>query len=198
MMRDEDCPGIAEFTTERLFIRPITSEDAEALFLIKSDPQVTTLYGQSPHRGPEETRSWVLRCIADRSTEMAFTWAITLAPERKVIGECCLWNMDHANRCAELGYELQSAFWGKGLMAEALAPVLEFTFIGLGLHRVEALPLATNRSSITVLKKMGFVQEGVYRQRVLWGQKYVDQLVFSLLEADWKEHANHKGEGPVK
>lgn len=183
-----DGPGIAEFTTERLLIRPITSQDTDALYLIKSDPQVTALYGQSPHHGPEETKAWILRCLVEWNNKMAFTWAIALRSERKVIGECCLWNMDHANNCGELGYEMQSAYWGKGLMTEALAPVLEFAFSGLGLHRVEALPLATNLSSISVLKKLGFVHEGVYRQRVLWDQSYVDQLGYSLLEGDWKEH----------
>jgi len=187
MTAEMDGPGIAEFTTERLIVRPIRSNDAEALFLIKSDPQVTTLYGQSPHQGLDETRAWVQRCLTEWNGRTAFTWAITIKEEEKVIGECCLWNLDHANRCAELGYELQSAYWGRGLMAEALVPVMEFAFGGLGLHRVEALPLATNRSSVAVLKRLGFVQEGAFRQRVLWHNDYVDQLIFSMLSSDWKE-----------
>ncbi|MCX6651377.1 MAG: GNAT family N-acetyltransferase [Methanomassiliicoccales archaeon] len=174
----------AVFTTGRLRLRPMTMEDAKAMYHIKSDPLVTEGYGLNPHQRPEETAAWVERCVADRGQGTALTWAIELKEKGCVIGECCLWNIDQGSHRAELGYELHHAQWGKGLMVEALSPVLNFAFADMELHRVEAFPLATNRPSISILQKLSFVYEGTYRQRVLVNQGYVDQLIFALLEGD--------------
>ena len=39
---------------------------------------------------------------------------------------------------SETGYELHRAFWGQGIMAEAMSAILTYGFAELGLHRVEA------------------------------------------------------------
>ncbi len=177
----------ATLVTNRLRLRQIQIADAEALYAVKSDPEVTSRYGQEPHRSVDETHAWVQRCLADYERHEAIVWAITLKDDEKAIGECCLWNFDPNFHFAELGYELHPAHWHNGLMTEALSAILTYGFGDLGLHRIEADPLAANRPSQELLLKLGFTHEGTLRQRHFFHDQYYDMLVFGLLKKEWMD-----------
>jgi [ribosomal protein S5]-alanine N-acetyltransferase len=184
-MATMDTKGAAMLRTNRLIIRPVELSDAPAFFAFKSDPSVTSLYGQEPHRDIEETRRWIQRNLPDREGNSDILWSIQLKDEVKAIGSCCLWNFDVGRHCAEIGYELHPSYWHKGIMSEAASAMVTFGFTQLHLHRIEADPLCTNEHSIQLLRKLGFRQEGTLRQRHFFGGQYVDQLIFGLLENEW-------------
>jgi ribosomal-protein-alanine N-acetyltransferase len=172
----------ARLVTERLCIRPLEETDVDALFVLKSDPLVTRCYGQEPHSHIERTRAWVLRNLEDQRRGEVLYWALELLDGGEAIGACCLWNFNDARTCAEIGYELRPELWRKGIMTEALSAILDRAFGDLGLHRIEANPLATNLASIGTLLKLGFRREGVLRQRQLLEGRFVDQWYLGLLE----------------
>ena len=176
------------FTTDRLRVRPIKLTDARALFEIKSDRRVTGRYGQGP-KSWEEVQAWARDRLADKSRHGSIYWVFTLKDDARGIGSCCYWNFEPSFRTAEIGYELHPAHWRKGIMTEALPPIISYGFAGLGLHRIEACPLAENRSSRRLLLKLGFKYEGNLRQRVFFKGRYLDQLYYSLLRKDWPNSA---------
>ena len=167
--------------TNRLYLRQLEAKDTDALFAIKSDPQVTRHYGQEPHTLPSDTLAWIQRLQAsfDRCEDVA--WGITLIDYDLIIGVCTLWNFDTSFHCAEIGCELHPNYGRRGIMSEAISAVLAFGFIDLGLHRIEANPLAENTPSINLLRKLGFKQEGVLRQRHYFRGRFEDQVYFGLL-----------------
>jgi ribosomal-protein-alanine N-acetyltransferase len=112
------------------------------------------------------------------------TWALTLGKDDTVIGECCLWNFGQGHRCAEIGYELRSSHWRQGLMTEALSAVLAYGFDEMGLHRIEATPLASNAASRGLLLQLGFRHEGTLRQRIPFRGRFEDQLYYGLMCSD--------------
>jgi ribosomal-protein-alanine N-acetyltransferase len=174
-------------TTPRLRLRQIRPDDAEALFAVKSDPEITARYGQEPHRSPADTLAWIQRILSGYPERDNLFWAMTLAGSDVAIGCCTLWNFDFPSRCAELGYELDRAYWRQGLMAEALSAVLACGFDELELNRVEACPLAVNEPSSSLLGKLGFSYEGNLRQRHAFRGQYFDQLYFGLLKEEWEK-----------
>lgn len=174
----------ATLTTGRLRVRPLEVTDAEALFTIKSDPSVTRCYGQEPHPSIDRTREWVARSIGGQERGAVLYWTLELREDRKVIGACCLWNFNDSRTCAEIGYELHPGFWGRGIMTEALIAIVDHAFDDLGLHRIEANPLASNSASIGILLKLGFRREGVLRQRQLVDGRFVDQWYLGLLKGE--------------
>ena len=176
-----------KLATRRLKLRQIEVSDAEALFAIKADPQVTAGYGQEPHHSLQDTLDWIRRLQCDYQQRNCLFWCITLAGQQKMIGECTFWNFDAAFQCAELGYELHPAFWRQGLMAEALYSVLDYGFNSLGLHRIEACPYAGNEPSRALLLKLGFQYEGNLRQRHFFRAQFLDQLYFGLLKEEWQK-----------
>jgi ribosomal-protein-alanine N-acetyltransferase len=108
-------------------------------------------------------------------------WTLTLKDDDVAIGEYCLWNFEPGFLCAEVGYELHSKYWNRGLMSEALTEVLTYGFVEMGLHRIEACPFACNFHSRDLLVKLGFRLEGTLRDRHLFHGRYLDQLYYGLL-----------------
>jgi RimJ/RimL family protein N-acetyltransferase len=143
-------------TTRRLLLRQIVPGDAERLFAIRSDEETMKFFGHEPHATLDETKD-VVRQMEERYVrKAALHWVITLQGDERLIGACNLFHFDEGFHCAETGYELNRAFWGKGIMTEAMSAILTFGFSELGLHRVEAIIDIANERSKSLLVKLGF------------------------------------------
>ncbi|TFI54231.1 N-acetyltransferase [Mastigocladus laminosus UU774] len=118
-------------------------------------------------------------------------WAIELKNENKMIGRIGLGDYNLKNARAELGYASNRRYWGKGLMTEAVKQIIDFSFINLGMNRIEAVCLPENITSIRVLQKVGMQFEGVKREYTFVRGKFDDLNSYSLLKREWQE-ANTK------
>src|SRR5216684_718860 len=82
-------------------------------------------------------------------------------------------------------YEHERAFWGRGVMTEAMSAILTYGFDFLGLHRVEAIIDIANERSKGLLLKLGFTYEGNLRQRYFFRDRFEDEHYFGLLKDEW-------------
>jgi [ribosomal protein S5]-alanine N-acetyltransferase len=176
-------------TTNRLFLRQIQPTDAEDLFATFSDEEAMQFYGHEPHRSLDDTHALIEQIQAHYARREAIRWGITLKGEGRVIGSCSFHHFDAGFHRAETGYELQRAFWGQGLMTEAMSSILTYGFIVLGLHRVEAIIDIANERSKGVLLKLGFTYEGTLRQRYSFRDHFEDEHYFGLLKNEWHSPA---------
>jgi len=71
------------------------------------------------------------------------------------------WNKYH--RRAEMGYDLNRAYWGQGIASEALRAIIQFGFEQLNLNRIYAGTIADNHESVCLLERLGFEREGTRR-----------------------------------
>jgi [ribosomal protein S5]-alanine N-acetyltransferase len=110
-------------TTNHLHLRQIQPTDAEALFAIRSDREVTEPYGQEPYQSLDQTRALIQRIQGFYDGRDAIFRGITLKGEDSVIGTCTFWNFGPSFHCAEIGYELNRAYWQQGIMAEAISAI---------------------------------------------------------------------------
>ncbi len=86
---------------------------------------------------------------------------------------------------AEVGYWLGEAYWGRGIMTDAVARLTQHLFDEVKLLRAFALPLADNQGSIRVLEKAGYEREGLLRAScVKYGQPR-DQYLYARLNPAW-------------
>jgi ribosomal-protein-alanine N-acetyltransferase len=86
---------------------------------------------------------------------------------------------------AEIGYWLGEAFWGRGIVTEALSLVTEYVFAHGNVLRLFALPFADNVASVRVLEKAGYAREGLLRSAsVKFGQPR-DQFIFARINPQW-------------
>ena len=86
---------------------------------------------------------------------------------------------------AEVGYWLGEAYWGRGIVTEAVVMLTEFAFTRLNLLRLFALPFADNIASARVLEKAGYVREAVLRSSCVKYGVPRDQLLYARINPDW-------------
>ena len=87
---------------------------------------------------------------------------------------------------AEWGFAIGSPFWGSGIFVAAAGPVLDFVFDVVGTHRLEARAAVANGRGNGALKKLGAIQEAVLRKSLFRHGLYLDQLLWSILDEDWR------------
>jgi [ribosomal protein S5]-alanine N-acetyltransferase len=169
--------------TERFILREPRPEDADTVFRIMANSQVMRYFGQLPMASHAAAKKRIQGFADDFAEHSGIRWAITRHETDELVGTCGFWRIDKPNLRAEIGYELAPECWGQGVMTEALRPVLAFGFIRMGLHSIEAQIHPANIGSRRVLEKLGFVQEGYFRENYYdpVEQEFTDTAVFSLL-----------------
>ena len=89
---------------------------------------------------------------------------------------------DVAKRSGELGYWLAPAYWGKGVMTEAVGRLCAQVFAESDLVRIFAEPFADNAASCRVLETCGFSLEGTLRKSVWKGGAFHDARLYALIK----------------
>ena len=87
---------------------------------------------------------------------------------------------------AEIGYWLGEAYWGRGIVTEALELVTEHLFAAGNLLRVFALPFADNVGSRRVIEKAGYAQEGTLRSSSVKYGAPRDQALYAKVSTRWR------------
>ncbi len=85
-----------------------------------------------------------------------------------------------------LGFSLCKDFEGQGLMTEALQSVINYAFQTVNLHRIMANHLPENTRSAAVLKKLGFVTEGLAKQYLFINGEWRDHVLTSLTQGEYQ------------
>lgn len=81
----------------------------------------------------------------------------------------------------QLGYSLDQAAQGQGVMSEALRRAIKLVFEDLALHRIRATYSPVNERSARLLRRLGFVVEGYARDYLFANQRWEDQVVVGLV-----------------
>ena len=176
----DDFPQI---TTPRLKLREIKRDDSKEIFKLLSDPKVIehdTFELFTDIKQAEKLIEWFDQQFED---EKATFWGITLKSDNEIIGFCKC-EIEVAKVRADLGYNLRSYYWNKGIMTESIKAIMDYTFKILEVNRIEAAVSTRNLASIKLLEKLNFTKEGVLRQRSHWKGSYHDMIMYSILRKE--------------
>jgi ribosomal-protein-alanine N-acetyltransferase len=151
--------------------------DAESLARHANDYGVwQNLRDRFPHPYSVADAEAYIAHVASRPVQTSFGIVV----DDEAIGSITLMpGEDIARQSAEVGYWIGRAFWGRGIMVEALRVTTKYAFDTLALARVFAVPFATTARSVRVLEKAGYVQEGVMRHSAVKEGKLLDQLLYA-------------------
>lgn len=143
-------------STQRLRLRQLNSDDAEAMFAIRSHPIV---HQYLPHFNPKSLMDieQLLKELAEHLLKNnCVMWAITLKENSNLIGTTCLWNISKKEKKADIGYDLHPDFHHKGIMQEAITAVLKYGFETVEFDTIEAMTHRDNQASVQLLMKNNF------------------------------------------
>ncbi|MEI9943193.1 MAG: GNAT family protein [Chitinophagaceae bacterium] len=172
-----------ELTTERLLLRRITMNDAGQLLFMRSDERVMEFIDKERMKVVEEAQAFIMKIDNDIEANEVIQWAITLKenPER-LIGTICLWHIRKEHARGEIGYALHPDFWKKGIMKEAILKVIDYGFSVMKLHSIDANINPGNAGSAAILESVGFVREAYFKEDFFFRGKFLDTVIYSLLE----------------
>ena len=78
-----------------------------------------------------------------------------------------------------MGYFIAEPFWNKGIATKSVALITKFGFESLHLNRIFAGIFETNKASMRILEKNGFVLEGIKRKAVFKNQQILDEYHYA-------------------
>lgn len=110
------------------------------------------------------------------------TFAFAITVEDKAVGSIGVFRQENIHRqTAEMGYYIAEAYWGRGIMTEAVQQTCEYVFAKSDIMRIYAEPFAYNAASCRVLEKAGFQYEGTLRNNAVKNGRVLDMKMYALL-----------------
>jgi ribosomal-protein-alanine N-acetyltransferase len=157
-----------EISTERLTLREITEDDADWYLHHFSIPEIVETTGFDGPKDREAAREQLEKFILGPFRESTgLRWGITLKGSDELIGSCGFFKWEHdPHRRAEIGYDLDPAFWRQGIMKEALTAIMDYGFENMELNRITLLAFSFNEGSIGLAR-------------------FFDDEYFAILRSDW-------------
>ena len=175
-----------QLATDRLVLREMMLDDVEFYFHhFNNDKIVEDCCFPGPkclEAAKEELERY---CIKPFKENRGIRWGIVVKGSKDLIATCGYYDWNKTARRAEIGYDLDPAYWGQGLMTEALHAALKFGFEEMELNRIQAITDSKNTRSIKLVHRLGFKEEGVLRQRSYFNGQFRDDVIFSLLKKEW-------------
>jgi ribosomal-protein-alanine N-acetyltransferase len=148
--------------TNRLLLRTFTVQDAELIYDLNVDPEVTQYTGdpiESLEKAVEVLNEVILPQYALYNHGR---WAVHLKKDLEFIGWCGLKFIPQRMEI-DLGYRFMKKAWGKGYATEAADACIRYGFEKLKLPAIVGRAVPGNLASLAVLEKCGmkFKEEGV-------------------------------------
>lgn len=175
--------------TARLSLRPATLDDIETLWQYRRIPSSYEWLGHDFS---------TLEAFVDKmSTPEAVSHTLVVELDGRIVGDLYLdigdaWAQSDvaaqaAGSQAELGWCIDPAYAGQGLVTEAASELVRICFEDLGLRRVKALCFADNVASWRVMERLGMRREEYAVKDSLHRTKgWLDGMTYALLADEWR------------
>jgi RimJ/RimL family protein N-acetyltransferase len=170
----------------RVVLRPLTAEDAEAMYASLDEPVSMRLTGTHAKFSFEDVQA---HCARIEGAEDRWDYGIMVGGN--LIGEVVLNNVDWANKSASFRIAIWTAeHRNKGYGTESASLLIGFGFETLALNRIELEVYAFNPQARHVYEKLGFRLEGTRREALIWNGEKVDAHMMSLLRREYRSAAD--------
>ena len=165
------------------FLRQLVPEDADVVYATVDRDRARLrpwLPWVDASHSPADTRRFIEETIATEGREYAYgIWAAD-----GFAGTIGL-HTDPENRSAMIGYWIDAAHEGKGMITRAARAITDVALRDLRMHRVWLNAAKDNRRSWAVADRLGFRREGVRRESTLVDGRFQDTVLYAVLEHEW-------------
>ena len=177
--------GLPVLSGSTFSLRELRLDDAPALLAMVTSEEVSRFISPPPAtvEGFERFIMWACR------ERLAGTYAcFAVVPDGldTAVGIFQLRALESGFGTAEWGFAIGSPYWGSGMFLEGARLVLDFAFDVVGARRLEARAVVVNGRGNGALRKLGAVQEGVLRRSFQRHGVYHDQVLWGILDDDWR------------
>ena len=169
--------------TQRLVLRPLTLDDAAAIFDYAKVPEVSRHTLWEPHQTIEDSKSFIqdyaLPCYGRGFPEPL---AITLKENRQTaIGTVGSFWTSKPAKAMEIAAAIAVPYWNQGLVSEACLAVMNYCAKEFGLKRIQGRCKVENKASAMLMEKIGMSFEGTMKSSVFHRERYWDIHIFAKI-----------------
>jgi ribosomal-protein-alanine N-acetyltransferase len=189
-------PVITELSGARVTLRPLTAGDYETWLVVRSSCRDWLVCWEprpvAAATLAEDRNSFQGRCAGrERERQMGFGYGFGIFLEGRFCGEITLSSIQRGPfQSGVVGYWIDRAVAGQGLMPESVVTVLNFAFEVLRLHRVEINIVPRNTPSRRVVEKLELRSEGVSIKMLEIDGVWEDHMRFAIVAEEWAERSD--------
>ncbi|MEX1280233.1 MAG: GNAT family protein [Acidimicrobiia bacterium] len=170
-------------TGERVVLRPIVAEHAEAMWRDLHDEEALRLTGTQATFDGVAIEQWA---ATRANTPDRLDLAVVDPATGAWVGEAVINEGDLDNRSCNFRIALTPSARNRGIGTEATRLIVDYVFeeIEPPMHRISLGVYAFNPRAIAVYERIGFVREGVARDALFWDGEFVDEILMAMLRSD--------------
>ena len=178
--------GLPALTGSKLTLRDLRLSDAPSLLAMLATEEVARFISPPPTtvEGFERFIAWTHR---ERAAGNYLCFAVVPQGTDTAVGLFQVRQLEPGFGTAEWGFAIGAPYWGSGIFVEGAKLVVNFAFEVIGVHRLEARAAVQNGRGNGALRKLGAVQEGILRKSFLRNGEYLDQVLWTIMDEDWKQ-----------
>lgn len=169
--------------TARLTLRPFKVEDAPRMHELMNDFEVSRMLSPVPYPYTRALAEAWVRGEEWKPDDIHFA----LDDGSGAVGGASLSRAEEG--FMQTGFWLGQAFWGRGLMSEAVAAMIGWAFAEREETRLVSYAFVDNAASRRVHRKMGFTEAGTVRQHSAARGEEVDTIHYELTREMWQAQA---------
>ena len=172
--------------TKRLILRPITLDDKDEIFEYRCDKETNKYQGWIPET-VDDVETFIGKIAKQiNEPETWFQFVIIEKETQKIIGDLGIHFFDNENKQVEIGCTLNKDFQNQGYATESVKRVIDYLFKELNKHRIITSIDPDNMNSIRLVERIGFRKEAHFVESLFINGKWVDDLIYALIEKDWE------------
>lgn len=178
--------------SDRVSLRPVEREDAAFLQRSTTDPEIRVGLGAPAPSNERETESFIEKVVEEGDGLSLLVEANGECDvkgedegENEPVGLVAAKSLDPAR--PELVYWFVPEYHGEGYGSEAVGLFVDYLFRTVDCHGLHARVFDFNKGSRGVLGRLGFREEGRFREAKFVDGAYVDVFHFGLLRREWSD-----------
>lgn len=170
--------------TQRLLLRSLAPIDKASIYEYRSDSETNKYQGWIP-KTLDEVEEFIAK-IPNFLNEPDTWYQIGIIEKESniLVGDIGIHFLSD-NEQVEIGCTLMKMYHGKGYATEALKGIIDYIFKVLKKHRIIASVDPNNKSSMKLLNRLNFRQEGHFIESLFFKGEWVDDVTFAILNREW-------------
>jgi ribosomal-protein-alanine N-acetyltransferase len=182
-----------EHRSERVTLKPQTSDDIDIYLKLWSNPEVTKLIAVMQNKSEEEMKKTFATMLGYFEKEFMFRYTIWHNETNSKIGSFGVNAINRVSSRVDIGFLLLPEYWNQGIISEIIEMMLKYLFGEIRLNKVCANTAEDNIACWKLLEKSGFRQEGIlkehnYRENE---DKFYDDIRYGILRKEWEKGNNN-------
>ncbi len=173
--------------TPRLVLRQLGQDDAPVILRLRGEKEMLKYIEMYRIKSLDEA-SEMIETHRKKFTEgKGLIWGIQFKGESSLIGYLGYHTIILEHFRAEVCYLLLPEFWNSGIIKEAMNSITSFAFMEMNLHRLEAVIMKGNNSSVQIALNAGYRKEAQLRQHIFYQGRFYDYMIYAMIREDYEK-----------